>query len=679
MQWSNGEFLLFTIFLRDLTHNFFESHHIFFSFTVKVSLPLPYLIMSTRKRRQAESSLSASVSTSSGIAVPVSEEPVVETQSIRNNNVLHHLSDYETERLNNIKRNEEFLASLGISEVKSSMASTAAANKPAVKKKVVRVKTTPTNVNVPVRRSGRVTIDKLQEEIAVLENSSVGEDKQVLESKKKELEEMIQRKYDRTSFEVVVNDSEANRWQRLSTDPILLTSMLYSEDDYEKEAVEKDLNDLVSCMKSHFHDHDSKNNIHTNNKDKKRKGTVISTEEDTTKGAKESVCLQEYKQRLSTLSLADTDVAKLVQDRVTAVYVHPSEVKTIVIAGDKSGHVGVWDVDKSGTSSVDGVYKYRPHISNIAKICCSSVGTSSSSSSAAAAVYTTSYDGTIRHLDLNHDAFTTAFAAPEDLEAMYFTDASFCYDHSECVYVSTSDGCIAFIDLRASNSVYQSRCSAFSGYKLNSIQQHPTMSHLLITSERSGIYIYDNRYQSSSNGKSLKPFNTLALHSKSINAAYTSCDGHSLVSVSQDNTIRSWTNFIDPTTDSHSTVIRHDNITGRWLSTFRPTFDPKSPSTFIVGSMLQPRRVDVFHVSSSPSSSSTSTSDTMTTTSTKRSKSSTTPSLNDTTIKIQIQSIDMIHTLSSEFLNSVCSRNAFHNTKHIIACGNSSGRIHVFR
>ena len=637
--------------------------------------------MSTRKRRQAEASLSVSGSTSSDTALPVSEEPVVETQSMRNNNVLHHLSDYEAERLNNIKRNEEFLASLGISEVKNSMASTAAANKPAVKKKVVRVKKVlSTNVNVPVRRSGRVTIDKLQEEISVLEKSNDLEDKQLLESKKKELEEMVQRKYDRTSFEVIVTDSEANRWQRLSTDPILLTSMLYSEDDYEKEAVEKDLCDLVNCMKSHFNDHD----IHTNNKDKKKKGPVISTDTST---VKESICLQEYKQQLSTLSLVDTDVAKLVQDRVTAVYVHPSEVKTIVIAGDKSGHVGVWDVDKYGASSVDGIYKYRPHISNIAKICCSSPATSSSSS---AMVYTTSYDGTIRHLDLNHDAFTTVFAAPEDIEAMYFTDASFCYDHSECVYVSTSDGCIAFIDLRASSSVYQSKCLAFSGYKLNSIQQHPTMSHLLIASERSGIYIYDNRHQSFSNSKSLKPLNTLSLHTKSINAAYTSCDGHSLVSLSQDNTIRSWTNFIDPNSDSHSTVIRHDNITGRWLSTFRPVFDPKSPSTFIVGSMLQPRRVDVFHISSpsSSSSSSASTFDTLTT-STKRSKSMTTSSLDDTTMKHhhqqqqqqqKMQSIDMIHNLSSsEFLNSVCSRNAFHNTKHIIACGNSSGRIHVFR
>jgi len=629
--------------------------------------------MNTRKRREAEVSSSRSALEPSVKSLEPSELPIHDTQSMNNN---LHLSAYEAERLNNIKRNEEFLASLGINEVKSSMVSTAsAANKAPVKKKVLRVKL-PADINVPVRRSGRVTIDKLQEEIAILEKSSVQKDTQMLESKKKELEEMVQRKYDRTSFEVVLTDSEASRWQRLPTDPIPLTSMLYSEDDYEIEAVEKDLSDLVTCMKSHYNNNDKKDNcIDISSRDKKRKDVMLMTDDANSNASPISVPLEEYRDQLRNLSLADTDVAKLVQDRVTAVYVHPSEVKTIVIAGDKSGHVGVWDMDKSGASSVDGIYKYRPHISNIAKIC---------SSLDPSAVYSTSYDGTIRYLDLNHNAFTTAFAAPEDLDAMYFTDASFCYDHSECVYVSTSDGCIALIDLRASSSTYQSKCPAFSGFKLNSIQQHPTMPHLLIASERSDIHIYDNRHMSSSTRettklsttKQLKPVNTLLSHSKSINAAYTSCDGQCLVSLSQDNTIRVWMNFIDPTcnTTSNSAVIRHDNITGRWLSTFRPAFDPKSPSTFTVGSMLQPRRVDIFHISS-PSSS---TSNAITDTSTNRTKS-TTPSLNDKTVVKQQSNIDMIHILSSQYLNSVCSRNAFHNTKHIIACGNSSGRIHVFR
>ena len=31
------------------------------------------------------------------------------------------------------------------------------------------------------------------------------------------------------------------------------------------------------------------------------------------------------------------------------------------------------------------------------------------------------------------------------------------------------------------------------------------------------------------------------------------------------------------------TVINHNNHTGRWLSTFRPTWDAKFPATFVSG------------------------------------------------------------------------------------------------
>lgn len=39
--------------------------------------------------------------------------------------------------------------------------------------------------------------------------------------------------------------------------------------------------------------------------------------------------------------------------------------------------------------------------------------------------------------------------------------------------------------------------------------------------------------------------------------------------------------------------IKHNNHTGRWLSKFWPTWDPKEPSAFVIGSMEQPRRVEV--------------------------------------------------------------------------------------
>ena len=89
-----------------------------------------------------------------------------------------------------------------------------------------------------------------------------------------------------------------------------------------------------------------------------------------------------------------------------------------------------------------------------------------------------------------------------------------------------------------------------------------------------------------------------------------------------------------------------DNNTGRWLSTFRPVFDPKHPHAFIVGSMTQPRQIDVFI-----------------------------PSL----LGNGALSLNSVLELKGEFLGSVCSRNACHTSLSVVAGGNSSGRVHIFR
>jgi WD40 repeat protein len=118
--------------------------------------------------------------------------------------------------------------------------------------------------------------------------------------------------------------------------------------------------------------------------------------------------------------------------------------------------------------------------------------------------------------------------------------------------------------------------------KVNSVQQHPIDEHLLITSGMSAngvISIHDLRKA----GPSWSAVKTLDEHTKSINAAYCSPDGEFIVSVGQDSTIRTWKNFIHPDEEIQWTATRHDNYTGRWLSTLKPAFDPKAPATFVLG------------------------------------------------------------------------------------------------
>lgn len=359
---------------------------------------------------------------------------------------------------------------------------------------------------------------------------------------------------------------------------------------------------------------------------------------------------------VSRLSVREDDVAKLTPERVTSTLVLPLRHKVVVVCGDKEGYVGLWDVDApssaNGRGDPDGIYKYHPHVSSVCNIHCNS------NSVADSRVYTCSYDGTIRCLDVDGSrtsSFRLMFETPDDLADVIFSDVAFSPFHDHSVFIGRSDGKVGYKDLRTPvNGGYQ-WLHQLHECKVNSVQQHPTNPNYFVSASSTKlgyVSVHDIRKLSAK----VPSICDLDAHSLSINAAYSSPDGQYLVSVSQDNTVKVWSDWLNlaqlnssgatngklNTSPDHS--FKHDNHTGRWLSTFRPVFDPKNCSTFALGSMVQPRRVDLFVISKVDGSVST-----------------------------------IGNQLSSPNLNSVCSRNSFHPFEHIVATGNSSGRVHVFR
>jgi len=146
---------------------------------------------------------------------------------------------------------------------------------------------------------------------------------------------------------------------------------------------------------------------------------------------------------LKSLKVQPADVAKVTENRITQVWIHPAEHKLLVCAADKSGYVGLWDVDAkeekhedededededereeaaqekrkklrripastTGSTStstaaatrpiytygnryksrigVGGVFKYRPHVSAVCRIYSTAAQRSN--------IHTVSYDGT---------------------------------------------------------------------------------------------------------------------------------------------------------------------------------------------------------------------------------------------------------------------------------------------
>jgi WD40 repeat protein len=502
------------------------------------------------------------------------------------------LSALEQRRLDNIARNEQFLSSLGLDDVKIEQEKVV---KKVSQKGVFKKK----DVVIPTRRSGRVTTEKLKSELDQLIKNEAGNEEIVL--KRKEMEE-FQAAHAKQDYEAII-ESENAAVERIRDDIKLADPVNFSNDE-----IPTDLNSWVAKLYNH-------NDTKVVKKIKKE--------------------AYDYAKKTSALTLEENCVAKITENRITSVAIHPNSDKIIVFAGDKSGYFGIWDVMMEGDGSIS---KYKPHIANINHVYANPRNQQ---------VYSSSYDGTIRVLDLQKEMFRLAFETPESLYDISVNDLSFCCSNDsssksdECVYVGLSTGKLAFIDLKESNSKYTSLYDTCFDSKIQSVQVHPTLEHYLIaTSGGTNGYvgIFDIR-------KSMKKaVSTLNDHSKSINAAYASTNGDVLVSVSQDNTIKTYHNYMNEKPSHVST--RHDNHTGRWLSTFRPTFDKKHPTAFILGSMDRPRKIEVF-----------------------------------------IPTVDTNHKvtntlgveLKNEFLNSVCSRNCAHPTLDIIVGGNSSGRAHVFK
>lgn len=137
---------------------------------------------------------------------------------------------------------------------------------------------------------------------------------------------------------------------------------------------------------------------------------------------------------------------------------------------------------------------------------------------------------------------------------------------------------------------------------------------------------------------------------KSVNSAFFSPSGKYVVSTTMANKLDVYEDFHleapslkSSTRDKHvkpTRSIRHDNMTGRWLTTFMANWHP-SLDCFVVGSMRKPRCVEVFDGAST----------------------------GDCT------------TIRGEALTAVASRCCFHPSEDrlTIVGGNSSGRVTVIR
>ncbi|NXT24516.1 WDR76 protein, partial [Syrrhaptes paradoxus] len=269
-----------------------------------------------------------------------------------------------------------------------------------------------------------------------------------------------------------------------------------------------------------------------------------------------SLLLSRYQESLNSMVLSEENIKKVVKYRVCSMAIHPSESIIFVAAGDKSGQVGLWNVN---CESEEGAHVFVPHTY--------SVNCMHFSPCNPAHLLSLSNE-TLRCGDVTKAVFDEICRSEDS-----FSSFDFLEDNASTAIVGHWEGNVALVDRRTPGT--SSELSADIGFqRTRTVHVHPVNKQYFIAAGSTDVGIYDVRYLKS---RGNKPVSVLKGHTKSVASAYFSpVTGNRVVTVCADD------------------KLRHNNDTGRWLTRFRAIWDPKQEDCFVVGSMARPRQIEVF-------------------------------------------------------------------------------------
>ncbi|KAI4335597.1 hypothetical protein L6164_014231 [Bauhinia variegata] len=445
------------------------------------------------------------------------------------------LTEYELKRLENIRRNDEMLAALKIQSKATELF--AAAKRQRVEAKSYNVKSEKkpkTETPVVIRRSLRSR--------GMPPDSKGLSDDSVDTSKLKDESPTKFKASDKISCPITIAYDEA-----VSDRPLIEAIMGMSK----RETHSRASNGEVFSG--------SKDGDFLNDKREAGSGVSFHTEKRREDNAWTSLQLQ-------SLTLKAENVARVVPGRITSVRFFPSSNARMIVAGNKFGNVGFWNVDFAGDEG-NGIYLYRPHKVPISGILVQEHCLSK--------IYTSCYDGFIRMMDAENQAFNMVFSSDDSIFSL-----SQPTNDVNSFYIGEGRGGLSIWDNRVG------KCSsklALHEDRINTIDFNSRNPHIIATgSSDATACTWDLR---SINGDQLKVLSTFT-HKRAVQSAYFSRSGCTLATTSTDDVIGIYTgaNFEDAST------IYHYNQTGRWLSSFRAIWGWDDSNIFI-GNMK--RGVDV--------------------------------------------------------------------------------------
>ena len=321
----------------------------------------------------------------------------------------------------------------------------------------------------------------------------------------------------------------------------------------------------------------------------------------------ESNCILEDVRKLC---INQNGISKVCKVRLSAMAIHPGN-KLLIAGGSKQGEVGLFMPGEKKTT-----VRLEPH-NNVVGDCLFST----------CRIYTSSYDGSLRMFDANTLQFDQIYYDEDNVFRGIYLKGD------NDLLVASGDGHIVKVDARVDEMVgtYPDSKDAGQYGSLWKVDCNKFDENYFISSSNNGnVVLWDTR-----NTKS--PVDINSSHEKTVSSAvFDPIAGKKILSTAYDDTI-AVLDISNKTKMVETKKFSHCNQTGRWLTKFQAKWHPASDEIFAIGSMAQPRRMEIFNING-----------------------------------------NMEVTLTNENMNSVQCLVDFHPTINALVGANASGYCYVF-
>ncbi|KAK2059491.1 WD domain-containing protein [Colletotrichum caudatum] len=317
--------------------------------------------------------------------------------------------------------------------------------------------------------------------------------------------------------------------------------------------------------------------------------------------------LKDLRRKMGKLDLYDKWIPndiKICPQRIYASTFHPTEEKPLIFAGDKEGALGVFDASQEGPpesnddddDGQEGAEWKEPEIGAY-KIHSRTITTIIVSPYDHQKVYTSSYDSTIRLLDLAKDVCVPVWEPADKEEDVPLSAIDIPLTSKDVIYFSTLGGAVGKVDTREPRGfeTWQLSDNKIGGFSLN-----PREPHLLATASLDRtVKVWDLRNIS---GKGEMRFPAMLYeHDSRLSVSHASWSpGGQIATSSYDDTIKIY-DWADRAAWDRGggmepkEVVKHNNQTGRWVTILKPQWQRRPRDgiqKLVIGNMN--RFVDVY-------------------------------------------------------------------------------------